>query len=252
MFFHFIMVSNNYISGRRIGWHFSTPEQLDPKYLMSVMNNIEEQCGNVQFGVHKLITDDSSIMSVIEKDSFFKDVLWITDSNEFIKLLNDDRKLSVLDIAKFILSFGPMSHLKLQKMIYFAFADYLLKTNKRMFPEEIVAYKYGPVVEEVYFDYKHYGSDEIEDSNDDNEFVFYLDKLSGPSSMLKIISSEDGLEVASSVVDVMIKYADYSAIDLVNLSHKKGGPWDRIYDAGMNHEITEQLIKKYHPLLLTN
>ncbi|WP_138755075.1 Panacea domain-containing protein [Paenibacillus sinopodophylli] len=247
MFFHFIVISNNYLLGHRIGWHFSSPHKLDPIYLNSFMNKIESSCGDVQFGIHKLITDSDQWESVVKKDSFFKDVVIITDPDEFINHLNRDRELSALDVAKFILSMGEMSHLKLQKIIYYAFAEYLLKYKKRMFPEKIVAFKYGPVVEEIFYNYRQYGSSEIRDL--EREIFYIPGGLSGTPSMLKVLSSENGTKVVDSILEVLLNFEDHSAVDLVNKTHEKGGSWDAVYIPGANCEITEEAILKYHHIV---
>lgn len=244
MFFHFILISNNYVKGLRIGWHFTSSEKLDPNYLNKVMEKVQKKCGNIQFGVHKLITDSSSWKSVIKKDSFFSDILIISSLNGFIKALKEDNILTANNVAKFILSIHPMSHLRLQKILYYAFAEHLLEYQERLFPESISAFKYGPVVEEVFHEYKHYGSSKIDFEEDD--VAFYRNSLSGPSSMLKVLTTENGVQAANTILKVLLEYGDESANDLVTKTHSSGGPWDRVYVPGENNEITEKLIMKYH------
>ena len=47
-----------------------------------------------------------------------------------------------------------ITHLKLQKMLYFVQAAFLSNLNKKAFDEKIVAYQYWPVVESIYREYK--------------------------------------------------------------------------------------------------
>lgn len=42
-----------------------------------------------------------------------------------------------------------ISHLQIQKLVYLAYKSYLFKYNESLFEEKILAYQYGPVVEEV-------------------------------------------------------------------------------------------------------
>ena len=66
----------------------------------------------------------------------FKDV--------FLKYLEADRDITAQDVAKIFLKLVPMSHLKLQKMIYLAYKDYLVKlANMESSFNPIIKNKYG-------------------------------------------------------------------------------------------------------------
>ena len=47
-------------------------------------------------------------------------------------MLESDKKIDVMDIAKFFLSFGSLTNLKLQKLIYFSYATHLVRTGKEI------------------------------------------------------------------------------------------------------------------------
>ena len=47
----------------------------------------------------------------------------------------------------------PLSHLQLQKLVYLAY-KVPFKYKEPLFDEKIVAFQYGPVVEEVYQQFK--------------------------------------------------------------------------------------------------
>jgi uncharacterized phage-associated protein len=51
--------------------------------------------------------------------------------------------------------------MKLQKMLYFLYRDYLKKTDISLFTERFSAWKYGPVLESVYYTFRSYGSQGI-------------------------------------------------------------------------------------------
>lgn len=59
------------------------------------------------------------------------------------------------------------TQLKLQKLVYFCFADYLCDTGKELFTDKIYAFKYGPVVDSVWKKYKDYGYEDIDNENED-------------------------------------------------------------------------------------
>ena len=47
-----------------------------------------------------------------------------------------------------------ITNLKLQKVLYFVQAYYLAKLNRPLFPDNIEAWEYGPVIPSVYRKYK--------------------------------------------------------------------------------------------------
>jgi len=49
-----------------------------------------------------------------------------------------------------------MTHLKLQKMLYYAQGTHGAMRDKKLFEEDIINWAHGPVVEEVYQEYKKY------------------------------------------------------------------------------------------------
>src|SRR4051812_46071325 len=70
---------------------------------------------------------------------------------------------NVRDVAKYFLSLSEESSpkaitpLKLQKLVYYA-QGYHLRDNKgqSLFPEKILAWDHGPVVHQLWEDYKNY------------------------------------------------------------------------------------------------
>jgi len=245
MAFHFIAIASDYTSGIRIGWHYSDEKRLNTNKIQSFMKTVKQKCGDIPLAIHKLSTESTEWQSVVDKDSFFEDVVITPDMDKFIELVTADRKLSAYDVAKFILSIYPTSHLKLQKLLYFAYAEFLIKTGKKLFDDPIVAYKYGPVVESVFQKFKVHGSSIIDFMEDEESNIKIVDIAITPTFM-KVASSEQGIKAMSCILDVIKKYSSYSAFELVQLTHKKGGPWDRVYRPGQNRIIKDELIYRYH------
>lgn len=54
-----------------------------------------------------------------------------------------------------------ITHLKLQKLLYFCQKEYLQKYNKPLFEEDFEAWVHGPVLPEIYREYAKYGWDNI-------------------------------------------------------------------------------------------
>ncbi|GAK03105.1 phage-associated protein [Geomicrobium sp. JCM 19037] len=117
---HFIAIQSSYVQGKRIGWHSVNEDEMDKDHIRSFLIKYKRECGNVHLGIHKLKTDRRSKKSIAEKDKFFEDVIFTSDIDEFINIAKRDGELVADDVARFILSMLPVSHLKLQKLIYLA------------------------------------------------------------------------------------------------------------------------------------
>lgn len=146
--------------------------------------------------------------------------------NKFLKLLlktkdnfqqqgGEKMLYNANDIAHYIVSecykkHKPVSNLKLQKMLYFAWIDYYKKTSSSLFLDNICAWQLGPVVPDVYYEYCSYGGRPICETN------------------WTIISNSDS-KILDEIID---KYIDIPASVLVNETHAKGSAWDIIFNGG--------------------
>ncbi len=113
-------------------------------------------------------------------------------------------KYSVLEIANWFLAKKPMSHLKLQKLCYYAQAwNYALK-NSRLIDTDFQAWVHGPVSPALYEKFRGFGFDSI--------------KIKG--NYKSVIEDED-LELLESV---WTTYGEYAANALEALTHREL-PW---------------------------
>ena len=111
-----------------------------------------------------------------------------------------------------------------------------------MFDEPIVAFKYGPVVKDVYHIYKDFGRESINIEDDGPKF--HISEFSIPVSLAKIALNESSSEILLTLTEVIESYWDKTASKLVNISHVAGGPWDHAYKDGKHDVIiTDELIK---------
>lgn len=127
-----------------------------------------------------------------------------------------------------------ITHLKLQKLLYFAQGVFLSMNNgNKLFSEKIMAWEHGPVVEEVYFNYKDNGRNFIDlISNEENDKI--IEKIENDSNTSNILNM------------VYSNFAIYTAWQLRDMTHEPGGPWDvTVQKEGLNHEIKPALIKDY-------
>lgn len=131
----------------------------------------------------------------------------------FIGLANDQANCDQGDL---------MTNLRLQKLLYYAQGWYLARYGRPLFPEEIEAWKLGPVVRTVYNTYKANGKRGLEgsmpsaDSFTDEEYALLL--------------------------DVAREYERIGTPRLIDMSHRPGSPWAKVKERSV---IGKDLIRSY-------
>ncbi len=245
MITHFIFMSSSYSLGTRIALDFIVQDEAIQIKLKNDLDKIVQKCGkDVSISTHMIQAEDKTWKSVCKADHFFKNVKVVETLDEFIKLIQRDRKLEGIDVAKYILSKIPCTQLKLQKLVYLCFADYLCETGKELFTDKIYAFKYGPVVDTVYKRYKEYGYKPIEEETKDIDSK----NIQEMPSKSRIMFAEDGTEKIISIEKTLKKYANLTASELVDLTHNDDTPWAKTPKSEDNLYVTIKLdvIKKYH------
>lgn len=155
---------------------------------------------------------------------------------------------NVLDVARYIINYCNekginISHLKLQKILYFVQAKFLISGHdKGCFIEDIEAWDFGPVVRAVYNEFRSYGSSSIpkvEQYIDFKEGIWNAKTIDFDEN---IIADEDK-ELINDMVD---KCSEHTASYLVEVTHAQD-PWrDTFKDGeGRNNIILREAIKKY-------
>jgi len=117
---------------------------------------------------------------------------------------------------------GPM---KLQKLLYYAQGWNLAVRQETLFPDDIEAWRYGPVVPPIYRRFKRYGSDIIPR----NAIITVPENVLAKAS-LKLID------------DVIAKYGDMSAGDLMRQTHDEP-PWSETWGSGSPGESGNAVIE---------
>ena len=153
---------------------------------------------------------------------------------------------SVLDVCRYVINYSNdndygISNLKLQKVLYFIQAYFLISKSEQCFKERIEAWDFGPVVPEAYREYKQFGSSNIPWISNYVEMDFDDFWNSRVKKFRKEVISEGDKICIEAVVDML---ADYSATDLVEITHSQT-PWIDAYVPNRNNEITLQAIKEY-------
>ena len=134
------------------------------------------------------------------------------------------------DIAKYVIYFSSIknrsvSNLKLQKILYFIQAEFLIRKGCRCFSDIIEAWDFGPVIPLVYKEFRIYGGADI------------------PRREGVDLSFEE--EVDRDIVDEISTICfDYTASELVAITHNQT-PWISAYKKYCNNEITPESIKAF-------
>ncbi len=84
-----------------------------------------------------------------------------------------------IDISKYVINHSydmnfKISNLELQKILYYIQAAFLVEKNEKCFEEKILAWEYGPVIREVYDEYKVCGRMRIPRQDESKKPVFDL------------------------------------------------------------------------------
>lgn len=141
-----------------------------------------------------------------------------------------------LSVARYIIDYcnksgRGVSNLKLQKILYFVQAEFLVAKphHTPCFSDRIEAWDFGPVVPTVYHQYKVYGSAIIPSGRNDPLAGYY-----------QTITTEDQVLINGMVE----KTAIYTASQLVQITHNQS-PWKNAYRVGFNNEITNTAIRSF-------
>lgn len=171
---------------------------------------------------------EETLARLKSNDKMSDDSLNITKEKQHDKSLNNEYKAT--DIAQWFINRAYydvandnggeyLTHLKLQKLLYYAQGCYCCMKTKPLFEEKILCWTHGPVVNEVYQVYKKYGDKTIECRKD-----LEIDEI-----------TEKVLE------EVYNNFGQYSALKLRKMTHEEA-PWK---ETEINKEIPLESINEY-------
>lgn len=131
---------------------------------------------------------------------------------------------------------GEISHMKLQKLIYFLHGWHMAIIGKPAINDQFEAWPYGPVIGSLYQKFKHYGSDNIKD------YVCEFDPEKR-ENIAYVVGVKDRRfnEIFEAV---WRKYSPLDALVLSTLTHQKDSPWDQTRKRG-EKIISNELIRDY-------
>lgn len=106
-----------------------------------------------------------------------------------------------------------VSPMKLQKLVYFLYAEYLYDEQDHLFAERFEAWKYGPVLDDVYQAFKEYGANRIKK---------YMPDANG---LLQIIDTDSDIQFKLCFDKVWYTYAAKTGIELSKMTHQSLSAW---------------------------
>ena len=125
-----------------------------------------------------------------------------------------------------------LTHLKLQKLLYFAQGISLARNGVALFNNKIEAWEHGPVVKCVWNRFSNKGRSEIT-----------IDDVDNSSEIIRRIETDtETREVLNMTYD---NFAIYTAWQLRNMTHIVNGPWYVTYVPEKNKEISRNIIREY-------
>ncbi len=114
---------------------------------------------------------------------------------------------------------------RLMKLLYFAQGHALAELGHVLFPNQIDAWEYGPVVATVF-----------------RSFDKIIERVNSKGISDVTVSPEE----IDLIMDVWERYRKYTAKELVALTHQPDTPWSDVYKPNVkNFPIPTDLIKKY-------
>ncbi|KMK52630.1 hypothetical protein FEFB_16390 [Fructobacillus sp. EFB-N1] len=189
------------------------------------------------FVIRFVTTDSTSFESVKEIDPYFEGAQVIKKRDDFIAMLQEDLKLTSVDVAAYIQKKYCLTRFQLLKVMYYLYADYLIEHGKPLFDAKFEVWDRGPVESEVYQIDKHHS----------------LEWHQAGDVRSKTLKSE---YVLKTIDDSVKKYADffknngikgYEFDDATNPTHRSGTPWSIVKERdGKNAIIDDEVIKAHH------
>jgi len=140
-------------------------------------------------------------------------------------IMSDARPVAAAaDVARYFLALACedgdlITNLKMQKLVYYAYAWTLARTGKHLFSEPIQAWANGPVVHPLYHQLRKYSARPI-----DQEFLGGAAEKEDFEALVEELASkfpDDVLEILNGVYE---QYMPLTTVQLVTLTHSEK-PW---------------------------
>jgi uncharacterized phage-associated protein len=130
---------------------------------------------------------------------------------------------SALTIANYVIYFAKerqleINNLKLQKILYFIQSRFLVEEGHSIFEDCIEKWKLGPVIPEVYHEFKGYGRSQIDEPTSYIEYK-ELDGV-GSFEIKEFKQDEIDLKIREILDNTIEKLLEFDTFDLVKRTHE--------------------------------
>lgn len=147
-------------------------------------------------------------------------------------------------IKKALFENEKLDVLKLNKLIYIAHGWHLAYFNEPLINEPVQAWQYGPVISNIYHEFKRCKNDPIKKT----AYDFLLEN--GQIRYEKYEMPDDSDELIRFLSKIWETYKSYSGVQLSKWSHEPNGPWYKSWhETGAafkkNQIIPNEMIKDY-------
>lgn len=153
---------------------------------------------------------------------------------------------NAMDIARYIINYSldlgkPVSNLKLQKLLYYIQAAFLIEKDKPCFREPIYNWRHGAVVEEVYNNFTSYIGSNITDY----QYTYNDIEIDYKLNVKRVIRCFDENKIKKEdrkiIRKIVYRLKDVEEWDLVAKIQQE----EPYMKTSRYHEITLKIIKNY-------
>ncbi len=140
---------------------------------------------------------------------------------------------------------SQLTHMKIQKLVYIAHGWNLGITGEPLIEDEVMAWKYGPVIDKIWHEFRGFGRAVINRAATVGDYIDGKIKLVEP----RIDKTDDWSKTL--LEQMWDMYGHMSAIQLSRLTHQPGSPWHTVaqqfnLEPPMNVVIPQELIREHY------
>lgn len=130
---------------------------------------------------------------------------------------------------------SDITNLKLQKLLYYAQCHYVANFNQKLFPDAVVNWKHGPVVQEVYYDFNQFGSNSIASKVVDEDIYDASD----------VSRNDKDVSFLNAIMNYYNKFSPWALRDMTHDENNGKNPWSVTLNG---EEILPETMSKFFNL----
>lgn len=123
--------------------------------------------------------------------------------------------------------------MKLQKLIYFIYREYLQQTGRPLISEKFECWQYGPVLSGLYTEFRSFGAQPI---------TKFAKNANGGASFLNLDMDYD---IKQSFETIWEKYKYRTGIELSEITHRPNSAWYKAFQKNQEYLKDDDIINDY-------